>query len=316
MRVQCHCSVQSRAVGRLIQVRKELLIVNFHKNQVCSSSTHQRKLANSCLNFPDHRLYFYLPIGRHHGASSFTMFPVPLGACEVCHKRQSQLPNVLKRCAKCKTKLYCGRECQKADWKNHKKVCGKDRFGPASCDAATYSRSRNPNSICYNAAPFTALNSGTWLHNRPKEDVYRLLVDTYRMRIEDKYVFEGDVDEDSVYGGADLETALGHFKSYVSNAMKLDAEREQKLFPDWWTEESVTECLEFGRNDPFSNIGIAIRKSDIQEFYSQLDFPMQLRIFSEKLDGCLAAGMSGETMLQMQIAIEKNTAPDALQVSF
>lgn len=29
----------------------------------------------------------------------------------------------LKKCSKCEKMRYCGRECQKADWKKHKKVC-------------------------------------------------------------------------------------------------------------------------------------------------------------------------------------------------
>lgn len=31
----------------------------------------------------------------------------------------------LKRCARCAGSFYCSRECQLADWKQHKKVCGK-----------------------------------------------------------------------------------------------------------------------------------------------------------------------------------------------
>lgn len=31
----------------------------------------------------------------------------------------------LKQCAKCNATPYCSRDCQKADWKTHKKICGK-----------------------------------------------------------------------------------------------------------------------------------------------------------------------------------------------
>ena len=43
--------------------------------------------------------------------------------CENCKKKQSELSNPLKACAKCHTQAYCSRDCQKDDWKNHKKVC-------------------------------------------------------------------------------------------------------------------------------------------------------------------------------------------------
>ncbi|CAB4035158.1 Stress-induced-phospho 1, partial [Paramuricea clavata] len=42
--------------------------------------------------------------------------------CYYCKKPE----NKLKQCTNCFTAQYCGRECQKSDWKNHKKVC--DRF--------------------------------------------------------------------------------------------------------------------------------------------------------------------------------------------
>ena len=50
--------------------------------------------------------------------------------CQVCHKTQAELPQLLRRCAKCQTELYCSRYCQKADWKERKKAWGKQ--GPVS----------------------------------------------------------------------------------------------------------------------------------------------------------------------------------------
>lgn len=47
--------------------------------------------------------------------------------------------------------------------------------------------------------PFTRLLNNTWLHDRSEEDVYRLLIDAYRMRFEDLNVFEAVFDEGSVY---------------------------------------------------------------------------------------------------------------------
>ncbi len=40
--------------------------------------------------------------------------------CNWCRKKQSQ---GLLACSRCKKVLYCGSECQKADWSNHKKQC-------------------------------------------------------------------------------------------------------------------------------------------------------------------------------------------------
>jgi len=45
--------------------------------------------------------------------------------CIKCGKSQTELSHPLKFCAKCKQGSYCSRECQTADWKSHKKNCGK-----------------------------------------------------------------------------------------------------------------------------------------------------------------------------------------------
>lgn len=42
------------------------------------------------------------------------------GACEVCEKMEGT-----SRCTGCKQVSYCGRACQKKDWKRHKLYCGK-----------------------------------------------------------------------------------------------------------------------------------------------------------------------------------------------
>eukprot|EP00550_Attheya_septentrionalis_P003283 CAMPEP_0198289778 /NCGR_PEP_ID=MMETSP1449-20131203/7855_1 /TAXON_ID=420275 /ORGANISM="Attheya septentrionalis, Strain CCMP2084" /LENGTH=440 /DNA_ID=CAMNT_0043988165 /DNA_START=110 /DNA_END=1432 /DNA_ORIENTATION=- len=44
--------------------------------------------------------------------------------CERCRKAGSR--DELSACAQCKSVWYCGRECQKSDWKIHKVWCGKD----------------------------------------------------------------------------------------------------------------------------------------------------------------------------------------------
>lgn len=39
--------------------------------------------------------------------------------CHVCGKEDA------KKCTRCMSIAYCGRECQAKDWKRHKKMCGK-----------------------------------------------------------------------------------------------------------------------------------------------------------------------------------------------
>eukprot|EP01084_Bolivina_argentea_P010728 19995_1 len=47
--------------------------------------------------------------------------------CPSCNKLASL------RCSRCQKVSYCSHKCQKLDWKYHKKVCGKERFGIDIC---------------------------------------------------------------------------------------------------------------------------------------------------------------------------------------
>lgn len=40
-------------------------------------------------------------------------------SCDTCHELRSEL----RRCSKCKARWYCSVECQRTDWKEHKKHC-------------------------------------------------------------------------------------------------------------------------------------------------------------------------------------------------
>ena len=46
--------------------------------------------------------------------------------CEACGKEDA------KRCAGCGTVAYCGKECQKAGWKEHKRFCHRRKLAPPS----------------------------------------------------------------------------------------------------------------------------------------------------------------------------------------
>ena len=47
--------------------------------------------------------------------------PVPRPSCEYCKKEEKE-GEKLKSCTRCQEK-YCSKECQRKDWKVHKKTC-------------------------------------------------------------------------------------------------------------------------------------------------------------------------------------------------
>jgi hypothetical protein len=58
-------------------------------------------------------------IGIHQSCSNLTG---KLERCSGCGKIEGK-KNEFKKCSRCQVAVYCGRDCQKADWKAHKKVC-------------------------------------------------------------------------------------------------------------------------------------------------------------------------------------------------
>jgi splicing suppressor protein 51 len=104
------------------------------------------------------------------------------------------VPDALQTC-------YCSRECQKADWKTHKKSCASNAAGAANAQAnaqanatasspASTARSQRAKGLTVEIAkPFHRLNDKTWIHNRPENDVFKLLIDTC---MEDNFNLEGD----------------------------------------------------------------------------------------------------------------------------
>lgn len=102
-----------------------------------------------------------------------------------------------------------------ADWKKHKKICaqradgsgGPSSSGPASGSGGRRADSSSSSNRVENLdvtidKPFHRVNEKKWLLDRSERDTFKLLIDTYGMRMEDTYTMEGDADADGMYGGA------------------------------------------------------------------------------------------------------------------
>ncbi|KAI1348984.1 putative MYND domain protein [Xylaria sp. FL0043] len=250
------------------------------------------------------------------------------GTCTNCKKASSEL----KRCAKCSTTLYCSRDCQKADWKTHKKICGKqahERSGTGGDSSAGTALSPPKGLESPITKPFTRLDNNTYLHDRPEEDVYRkydrahtpftydrlnclishkftrvgVLIDAYRMRLEDEYVFEGNTAVDSIYGGA--KSSITGFRKFL----RLAASRPG-LLPPWWNASKQKACEELGMSSSqWHDLRCAVEKSDVVEHYGDPRFPMQLRMLAEMVIGRGFAGNDGTEMRTVMVMMENGGVP-------
>ena len=53
---------------------------------------------------------------------------VGFGGCRVCGRVKGQNGAALQKCGRCRALSYCSKQCQRADWKNHRRDC-KRQFG-------------------------------------------------------------------------------------------------------------------------------------------------------------------------------------------
>ncbi|KAI1173340.1 putative MYND domain protein [Nemania sp. FL0916] len=218
------------------------------------------------------------------------------GICNSCKKASTEM----KRCAKCHVTCYCSRDCQKADWKAHKKICTKQASERSSESSGGRSTTLSPPKGLEKpiAKPFTRIDNNTYLHDRPEEDVYRVLIDAYRMRIEDEYKLEGNHALDSIYDGA--SSSIVGFRRFLRQAASRAG-----LLPPWWTAEKRKACENLGMADGWPDLRCAVEKSDIIEHYGDQRFPMQLRMLAEIIIGRGFDGSNGIMTRRMLMMVEE-----------
>ncbi|CAK7241726.1 MAG: hypothetical protein STHCBS139747_003195 [Sporothrix thermara] len=226
--------------------------------------------------------------------------------CNSCKKAGDAEEIKLRACARCKTVLYCSKECQASDWPLHKKACSKQRTTTTTTTATTTTTTTGLDK--YIADPYTRLDNGTWLHDRPEIDVYRLLIDCYRLHAQDSLMLDGITLPDSIYSGA--RDGLQGFRGFLATLQSLTAAgRVGGLLPAWWDASKQAACEQFGMGgdaEGWSDLRRTVSKRDIRERYTDARFPMQLRMLSELVYLRVVGGVgNGKEMREMMINQEK-----------
>lgn len=206
--------------------------------------------------------------------------------CVACQKLESALPNPLKRCAQCKSTFYCSRQCQKDDWKAHKTHCNQANDAkPSTTSNSPDSAQRLENLFKLFAQSgltgdtndiFTAPNKPGYLCRLPEREVYAAIIDSYRLRIEDEYVFTGEAS--GLYAHED---PLPDFRRYLAKVEKCG-----NILPAWWNRTKRHMCERQATSaSERSDINCTVKKSDIMEHYKDRLMPMRLRMIAEMATG-------------------------------
>ena len=231
-----------------------------------------------------------------------------------CVECENGLPSP-KRCSKCKTATYCGRECQTAHWQAHKKECRRivaeqDQSHPVSTAAQDQPGWRTGNEKQISKLPvekpFTAISNITLLHSLSEKMTYSVLIDCLRMKQEDTYAIEQDNMTGTIYNHE--KTSEKAFRKFLSEAKKVSG-----LLPSWWSEEKEKECIQFGlEKDGDFCLEHAVEKADVIKQWNDNLMPMKLRMLAEKVYGKGPGGQNGASMLMMMVSQEQGSNPNTI----
>jgi mitochondrial splicing suppressor protein 51 len=206
--------------------------------------------------------------------------------CIRCKKPQPNAEEV-KNCEECQT-AYCSDDCLKADKKKHRKHCRQQT------ESESESNDNNIKGLVASTnLPFTRLDRGVYLHGRPRRDVFRLLLDCYRLRVEDNINLDGIKAPDSLHAG---------FQQFL-----VLAKQRPNFLPAWWDDEAAAQCQAFGTESgaAWYNLERRVTKGEVNEHYDNPLMAMQLRMLGEVVYERGPGGQDGTSMRRMMVQHER-----------
>ncbi|KAI0447294.1 hypothetical protein F4803DRAFT_575457 [Xylaria telfairii] len=190
--------------------------------------------------------------------------------CAKCKKKRDE--DQMRNC--CDDIYYCNRKCERANYANHKDSCPKTaeakepslhHAGSTSSESGTAEKRAllpPPDPLIKDIYdPFNRLKRGDYLQGRPDTDVYRILIDSYRLRMSDNNVFTNVRHEDSIYGNS--KDGVAGFLRFLNRAKAIP-----RMMPSWWDAKKETECVELGRQTGWSSLSAVIHAAEIRKHYN------------------------------------------------
>jgi splicing suppressor protein 51 len=136
-----------------------------------------------------------------------------------------------------------------------------------------------------------------YLHDRPERDVFKLLIESFRMRQADDLDFENKATPRSIYTGA--PSSIEPFRQYLAKAAT-----RPKLLPPWWTADKQEECALFGESGAWSDLKKKVTKHEMIQHYGDPKLPMQVRMLAEMIIGIGTMGQDGSDVRKMMMQVE------------
>ncbi|KAI0531587.1 hypothetical protein GGR58DRAFT_524260 [Xylaria digitata] len=176
----------------------------------------------------------------------------------------------MRKC--CDGIYYCNRKCERKNFQKHKTSCPNhlSKVNKPHLPDAPLSKKI--------LKPFYRLRRGDYLQGRPDTDVYKLLIDAYRLRVEDDKMYAGIRHDDSIYGNA--QDGLEGFRSFIDRAKAIP-----RMLPPWWSEKKQAECEALGRQKGWSSLSYKIDGADVRSHYDDKFIDIELRLLAEDIYG-------------------------------
>lgn len=250
----------------------------------------------------------------------------PARTCTYCKKRELPNPRAdqkLKRCARCRSALYCSRACQRADWKRgHQRTCsvGAIMVGNSYLDSlSTEDMAMDQLVDAYrlrveDERMYCGRLRGRYTTNNPDDDSSQALQYAFqdfrdfldlaecadsRSNNHDDYEFSSSSPSSSTTHDNDTDTNSASSPTpSSSSSLSITTKNKQSILPRWWNAEKRAYCEQRALNqtsdqNTWSNLLRPAGKDDILEHYQDQSMPMKLRMLAERVYG--SDVMGGQT---------------------